>query len=336
VRGLPVNDLANLPTNTSNEEENNTPPPPVELAHDEKINDDLNTLTRALGLHFNSFGSYPVNISALVPQYLEAVPRRENGSHYDYTVLDQGDDFRFLIIFDGSQNPNTIGQYQFTKLGLSVYDPEEEEEEEVNVLPPPPPPPPPPGNDTDVDQDELTIEEEMLYGTDPDDDDTDNDGYLDGIELVNLYDPISSGEVLQNSGLVATFINSQFGYRLLYPSTWVAEGFAGDLGRLIIAADSESGDMINIVAEEYTGDLSIAERLEAIRLAFPEDYENIVTTTFGQADLAAWQTIDQQKLIYINDNYSFLISYSVPLGSDPSFATTFQMILNSFELIDVE
>ena len=329
VQDMPTTDLSNLPTNTNIPEEQ--APPSPELNHDEKINNDLNTLTKALGQYINSFGSYPINISALYPQYLEEIPRQENGNHYDYTVLDQGDNFRFLIIFDGSQNPNLTGQYQFTKLGLSVYDPEEEAENNGNNTPPPPPPPPLVDN-IDVDQDGLTSEEEALYGTDPNDDDTDNDGYLDGTELVNLYSPISSGEALVSSGLVTTFVNSQFDYRLLYPSNWVADGLLGELDLIMISSDSETGDTFTVLAEENTEGWTAQEWLDNTQ----EDNQTLIATTFGQEALSAWQTADQNILVYINDRYRYLIVYTVASGADPSFATTFQMILNSFELIDVE
>ncbi len=42
----------------------------------------------------------------------------------------------------------------------------------------------------DFDQDGLSNKEEELYGTDPDNPDTDGDGFSDGVEVANGYDPL--------------------------------------------------------------------------------------------------------------------------------------------------
>lgn len=48
---------------------------------------------------------------------------------------------------------------------------------------------------TDEDQDGLNYEEEVLFGTDPAIDDTDLDGYLDGEEVRNGYNPLGTGKL---------------------------------------------------------------------------------------------------------------------------------------------
>jgi|GEM_PF-483331 cell division protein FtsL len=53
----------------------------------------------------------------------------------------------------------------------------------------------------DLDNDGLTGKEEInIYGTDPNNPDTDGDGYLDGVEVENGYDPLS-GPDSDNDGL---------------------------------------------------------------------------------------------------------------------------------------
>lgn len=47
----------------------------------------------------------------------------------------------------------------------------------------------------DTDGDTLTNAEEALYGTDPQKDDTDGDGYKDGDEVRNGYNPLGSGKL---------------------------------------------------------------------------------------------------------------------------------------------
>ncbi|MBT4349346.1 hypothetical protein HOD19_01025 [bacterium] len=45
----------------------------------------------------------------------------------------------------------------------------------------------------DIDNDGLTHQEELLFGTDPNNPDTDGDGYLDGEEVNNGYNPLGDG-----------------------------------------------------------------------------------------------------------------------------------------------
>ena len=49
---------------------------------------------------------------------------------------------------------------------------------------------------TDEDQDGLNYEEEILFSTDPSFDDTDHDGYLDGEEVRNGFNPLGEGKLL--------------------------------------------------------------------------------------------------------------------------------------------
>jgi len=46
----------------------------------------------------------------------------------------------------------------------------------------------------DSDQDGLPDEKEPMYGTDPGNPDTDGDGYLDGEEIKNGYNPLGAGK----------------------------------------------------------------------------------------------------------------------------------------------
>ena len=55
----------------------------------------------------------------------------------------------------------------------------------------------------DTDGDKLSDEEEVIYGVDARRPDTDTDGFLDGLEVMSLYNPRVAGNVtLADSGLV--------------------------------------------------------------------------------------------------------------------------------------
>lgn len=75
----------------------------------------------------------------------------------------------------------------------------------------------------DLDSDSLTDLEEEVFNTDSGTWDTDNDGYYDGQEVYNLYNPRGLAPVrLVDSGLVREYINPAWQYRIYYPLTWQA------------------------------------------------------------------------------------------------------------------
>ncbi len=85
-----------------------------------------------------------------------------------------------------------------------------------------PPPKPTYVSAPDADNDGLTDVEEALYGTDPHKADTDGNGYPDGTELINLYNPAGSkpSKKLVDSGLVNVYVSSQGGYSIFSPKSW--------------------------------------------------------------------------------------------------------------------
>ncbi len=73
----------------------------------------------------------------------------------------------------------------------------------------------------DGDSDELTDDEEVIFSTNMDVWDSDGDGYYDGQEVINLYNPNGLAPVkLIDSGLVAEYINPVWKYRVYYPVAW--------------------------------------------------------------------------------------------------------------------
>ncbi len=75
----------------------------------------------------------------------------------------------------------------------------------------------------DFDSDNLTDIEEELYAGDISDGDTDGDGFLDGLEIIHLYDPTSSSPaLLTDSDDVRLYTNTTYEYSMLYPVDWLA------------------------------------------------------------------------------------------------------------------
>lgn len=77
------------------------------------------------------------------------------------------------------------------------------------------------GDATDADADALTDREEEALGTDSLSWDTDSDGYYDGQEVANLYNPSGFAPVkIIDSGLVRDYVNPVWQYRVYYPMEW--------------------------------------------------------------------------------------------------------------------
>ncbi len=102
-------------------------------------------------------------------------------------------------------------------------------------------------NSPDVDNDALTDLEEEIFNTDSGTWDTDGDGYYDGQEVFNLYNPAGQAPVkLIDSGLVAEYVNPSWQYRVYYPITWQVGEVDSQANQVLFS--SVTGDFIEISA----------------------------------------------------------------------------------------
>lgn len=101
-------------------------------------------------------------------------------------------------------------------------------------------------NTVDIDNDSLTDLEEVAFGTDSGTWDTDGDGYYDGQEIKNLYNPIGLSPMkIIDSGIVREYVNDVYGYRLYYPTTWQSGEVSADLKQVLFS--SITGEYIEVV-----------------------------------------------------------------------------------------
>jgi hypothetical protein len=109
----------------------------------------------------------------------------------------------------------------------------------------------------DDDSDSLTNSEENIFQTDPELYDTDSDGYYDGLEVANLYNPkgIAPQKII-DSGLVKEYINPTYQYRFYYPSSWRVDPVADDFKDILVSGDS--GDYMEIRVFPKDAQLSFA------------------------------------------------------------------------------
>lgn len=101
---------------------------------------------------------------------------------------------------------------------------------------------------SDSDSDKLSSDEEELFQVDPEVWDTDKDGYYDGQEVYNLYNPKGLAPMrIIDSGLVREYVNPQWQYRVYYPVVWEATPLDQRNGNEVLFNASQ-GDYVQIKA----------------------------------------------------------------------------------------
>jgi hypothetical protein len=189
------------------------------------------------------------------------------------------------------------------------------------------PPPPPPLLDADADG--LTQVEEVVFSTNSNKDDTDRDGYKDGQEVRNLYDPLTPGGLLINSGLVLKYEDSLSGYSVFRPKSWVVQPLAEN-NSVVFLPDDETGDAITIRlitnGEKLTLD-QIFTKLSEL-LGQRNNYQN-----FTLGSQPALRSLDGRQVIALQGDYIYFLNYELGSSQQINFMGIFEMMLNSFSFV---
>ncbi|MBU0722027.1 hypothetical protein KKA93_01035 [Patescibacteria group bacterium] len=178
----------------------------------------------------------------------------------------------------------------------------------------------------DSDNDGLTDIEEILLGAAASTADTDGDGYADGDEVINLYNPAGAGKLTANSN-ISFYENKTFAYDLLYPSTWQTSVNGGDDSVMFKTGDNQ---FMQIIIQPNVNKQS----LDAWYI------EQLAVLTINQADRVSgftWQGIkspDGLNIYLINkkQNYIFSLTYNPGDGKIVEYFNIFQMMIKSFTL----
>jgi hypothetical protein len=185
----------------------------------------------------------------------------------------------------------------------------------------------PPGSVVaDDDKDGLSNAEEAIFGTDPGKADTDGDGYLDGAEVLNLYDPASAGKITANPH-IAVYQDPAAKFSVDYPKIWTTQNLNSGQSIIFSAADNS---FIEIIAMPDTGKMSIKDWYNSM---FPD-------TPATDADVISkngWQGIFHQsrETFYLADaakNNIYTISYTPVSTNQPDYYHIFLLMINSFTL----
>lgn len=194
-------------------------------------------------------------------------------------------------------------------------------------VPPPvvPPPAAPLPSSIDTDQDGLTDVEEVVYGTDQAQPDSDSDGYLDGDEVKNGYNPQGSGRLV-DSGLGKTYTSATAPlFTVVYPSAWSLErgGDGGDDVRLIASPDE-----FLAIRLEPSNNQTLLDwyRIVAPDVAIVPELSEFVGNHIGI------YSPDRQTFYFIDANRPtevFVVNYNSGGKAELNFRSIFESIIRS-------
>jgi len=182
----------------------------------------------------------------------------------------------------------------------------------------------------DLDSDGLTEAEELIFGSDPFDPDSDDDSYLDGAEIKNLYDPnFGDQALLRDSNRLRTFVSSEFAYRLLVPVAWTEE-IPGELSEQIrfVAGTQEFFTVIvepNFEAYDSARDWYLDQ--------FPGQDPTLLTS-LSPSSLNGILSADGLAAYFAAPEYIYTLSYNPGIRQALNFQTTFEMFVASFSLFE--
>ncbi|MDO8505137.1 MAG: hypothetical protein Q7S48_00960 [bacterium] len=180
---------------------------------------------------------------------------------------------------------------------------------------------------SDADADFLTETEETLYGSQPTVPDTDNDGFLDGHELVNLYNPSGiAPERLEATAFVTRFKHPIYFYELLYPKTWQ---LLPDSSARELSFQSTTGESIAVTVIDNPTHLT--PRAFAVSSAPSATITDWTTNKSNASGVFIEETSPLQlRGVFGNENFLYVLHYVLPSQGSAVYRRTFEMMLNSF------
>lgn len=216
----------------------------------------------------------------------------------------------------GKLVPDSISQDLEEETSTATTTETEEETEATST--------PPVKMSQDSDNDGLNDGEEELLGSNINIRDSDNDGYSDFQELMNLYNPIGSGQLLENPN-IKKYTNNTYSYSVLYPLSWPRSQAAGDESIIFKSTDKH---FIQIIIQTNSGKQTIQNWYKE---QFGTDYvdpDNIII-------VSDWWGIKDNtgSIVYITDSrreHIFILSYTPDPDSYMNYKNIFEMMINSF------
>ncbi len=178
----------------------------------------------------------------------------------------------------------------------------------------------------DIDNDQLTDKEEELFETDSGGFDTDKDGYFDGQEVFNLYNPkgIAPRRII-DSGLVREYTNPLTNYRLYYPLTWQA-GEVDTLGRQVLFSNIE-GDYIEVRAFDKSDTETFADWFA--REAKGQKITDLIMFK-NRFKVDGWRRRDDLTAYFVDQNKIYVLIFHPADIGPVAYRHIMKMMMQSF------
>lgn len=178
----------------------------------------------------------------------------------------------------------------------------------------------------DVDNDALTDLEEELFNTDSGSFDTDGDGYYDGQEVANLYNPTGLAPMrLVDAGLVQEYVNPTWQYRVYYPIPWLM-GEVDTMANQVLFS-SVTGDFIEIVVFEKESGVSFEDWFGVE--AEGQNFSNLQKFT-NRFEEEGWRRKDNLVAYFVNSDKVYVMLYNPGSTGLIPYRHVMQMMVQSF------
>lgn len=183
------------------------------------------------------------------------------------------------------------------------------------------------GDSPDLDKDNITDLAEDLFGTDPSNPDTDGDGYNDGHEVFYLYNPAGKEPIrLVESQFVKEYKNSNFGYSVLYPTTW-ALGLVDEREREVLFS-TLTGENIEIRTFDLAPQQTFSDWF--VQWGKEQNYQNLLD--FQTRFLEPGKNRNDSLVYYfIDNNHVYVMLYHTTDSSVVNYRSVMVMMARSFK-----
>ncbi|MBI5222515.1 MAG: hypothetical protein HY980_03395 [Candidatus Magasanikbacteria bacterium] len=181
-------------------------------------------------------------------------------------------------------------------------------------------------NSSDIDSDSLTDLEEELFGIDSGTWDTDGDGYYDGQEVFNLYNPAGVAPMkIIDSGLAKEYVNPIWQYRVYYPAQWQV-GEVDDEKKAVLFS-AITGDYVEIFVSVKDAGETFDDWFA--REATEQSYADLQPFT-NRFQEDGWKRQDDLTAYFVTDSQVFVLLYNPGVTGSIPFRHVMQMMWQSF------
>ncbi|MCX6780734.1 MAG: hypothetical protein NT003_01305 [Candidatus Magasanikbacteria bacterium] len=183
----------------------------------------------------------------------------------------------------------------------------------------------------DTDKDGLTDTEEELWTTKNDIADTDADGYNDGTELLNLYNPVGTApQRLAETNLVSTYINPAFQYAAYYPASWIAQSLDQEKTDVLFTSITKEFVEIRVLPFPVVDPFPVW-----FAKKFPNENLSAYTPFVNKFKVAGVESPDHLVAIFTDGSHVYLMTYNGGVRDTINYRRTFEMMVASFKPANV-